>query len=94
MATHSSILAWKIPRTEEPGGVQSMGSQRVRHDFVTAHQQEMLLKAAGQVDWELVFLSLHGPHNVVWSGVERGTQWYFGDENFTTEPQTPLYPQL
>ena len=31
MATHSSILAWRIPRTEEPGGLQSMGSQRVRH---------------------------------------------------------------
>ena len=32
MATYSSILAWKIPRTEEPGGLQSMGSQRVKHD--------------------------------------------------------------
>ena len=32
MATHSSILAWRIPRTEEPGGLQSMGSQRIRHD--------------------------------------------------------------
>ena len=32
MATHSSILAWKIPYTEEPCGLQSMGSQRVRHD--------------------------------------------------------------
>ena len=32
MATHSSTLAWKIPRTEEPGGLQSMGSQRVGHD--------------------------------------------------------------
>ena len=32
MATHSSILAWKIPWTEEPGGLQSMGSQRVRYD--------------------------------------------------------------
>ena len=32
MATHSSALAWEIPRTEEPGGLQSMGSQRVRHD--------------------------------------------------------------
>ena len=31
-ATHSSILAWGIPRTEEPGGLQSMGSQRVGHD--------------------------------------------------------------
>ena len=32
MATHSSILAWRIPWTEEPGGLQSTGSQRVRHD--------------------------------------------------------------
>ena len=32
MATHSSILAWKISWTEEPGGLQSMGSQRVGHD--------------------------------------------------------------
>ena len=32
MATHSSILAWIIPWTEEPGGLQSMGSQRVGHD--------------------------------------------------------------
>ena len=32
MATHSSILAWKIPWAEEPEGLQSMGSKRVRHD--------------------------------------------------------------
>ena len=32
MATHSSILAWRIPWTEEPGGLQFMGSQRVKHD--------------------------------------------------------------
>ena len=32
MATHSSILAWRIPWTEEPGGLQSMGLQRARHD--------------------------------------------------------------
>ena len=32
MATHSRMLAWRIPGTEEPGGLQSMGSQRVRHD--------------------------------------------------------------
>ena len=32
MATHSSILAWRIPWTEEPGGLQSTGSQRVGHD--------------------------------------------------------------
>ena len=32
MATHSSVLAWKIPWTEEPGSLQSIGPQRVRHD--------------------------------------------------------------
>ena len=37
MATHSSILAWKIPLVEEPGVLQSMGSQSVRHD--RAHAQ-------------------------------------------------------
>ena len=32
MATHSSIVAWRIPRTEDPGGLQSIGSPRVRHN--------------------------------------------------------------
>ena len=36
-ATHSSVLAWRIPWTEEPGGLQSIGSQRVRYDFATEH---------------------------------------------------------
>ena len=36
MAPHSSTLAWKIPWMEEPGGLQSMGSRRVRHDWVTS----------------------------------------------------------
>ena len=36
MATHSSILAWRIPWTEEPGGLQSTGSQRARHDWASS----------------------------------------------------------
>ena len=35
MATHSGVLAWEITWTEEPGGLQSMGSQRVGHDWTT-----------------------------------------------------------
>ena len=35
MTTQSSILAWRIPWTEEPGGLQSMGLQRIRHDLAT-----------------------------------------------------------
>ena len=41
MATHSSTLAWKIPRTEEPGRLQSMGSLRVRHDSVTEQLSDL-----------------------------------------------------
>ena len=39
MATHSSILAWEIPRAEEPGGLQSMGQQRVGCDLASKRQQ-------------------------------------------------------
>ena len=42
MATHSSILAWRIPWTEEPGRLQSMGSQGVRHDLVTKQQEQLI----------------------------------------------------
>ena len=40
MATHASSLAWEILWTEEPGGLQSMGSQRVGHDLATKQQQQ------------------------------------------------------
>ena len=39
MATHSSILAWKFSWTEDPGGLQCMGLQKVRHDLATKEQQ-------------------------------------------------------
>ena len=38
MATHSNICAWEIPWTEEPGGLQSIGLQRVKHDLLTEQQ--------------------------------------------------------
>ena len=41
METHSSILAWRIPMTEEPGGLQSMGSQRVWHDWASMHEAQV-----------------------------------------------------
>ena len=42
MATHSSILAWRIPWTEEPGGLQSMGLQRVWHNLATEHTAQLV----------------------------------------------------
>ena len=41
MATYSSILVWEIVWTEEPGGLQSMGSQRVRHDLLTNNNKQI-----------------------------------------------------
>ena len=41
MATHSSILDWKNPWTEEPGGLQFMGLQRVEHDIAAKQQQSL-----------------------------------------------------
>ena len=41
MATHSSILAWRMPRTEEPGRLQSVGSQRVGRDLVTKQKEAL-----------------------------------------------------
>ena len=41
MATHSSILAWRISWTEETDGLESMGSKRVRHDLATKQQQQI-----------------------------------------------------
>ena len=43
MATHSSTLAWKIPRTEKPGGLQSIGLQRVRHDWCNCSSRKWLI---------------------------------------------------
>ena len=47
MATHSSILAWRIPWTEEPDELQSLASQRVGQDLVT-EQQQLMLNQSGQ----------------------------------------------
>ena len=45
MTTHSSILAWEIPRTEEPGGPQSMGPQRVGHDLASKRGHMLSMSA-------------------------------------------------
>ena len=56
MATYFIILAWRIPRTEEPGGLQSMGLQRVRPDWSNLAQHR-LFKTGGQIlDYQLLIL--------------------------------------
>ena len=58
MATHSSILAWEIPWTEEPGGLQSKGSQRVGHDLLTKPPAPKLGETVrGNSQWNIWELS-------------------------------------
>ena len=77
MATHSSILAWKIPWTEEPGRLQSMGSQKVGHDWATSLS---FLAQRGEISDSLAIwysntlctiINSQGHH-----GIFRKKQWY------------------
>ena len=62
MATHSRILAWKIPWTEEPGSLQSMGSQRVGHDLATEHALKgQRLRTQGKDSFDLAKRLWAGP---------------------------------
>ena len=55
MANHSNILAWEIPRTEEPGGPQSTRSQRVGHDRPHTHTQDLDIQV---VCWKMPKVTL------------------------------------
>ena len=61
MATHSSILAWKIPWTEEPSGLQSVGSQRVRQDWMTKEETGKNKKLNTRLT--VYSLDVHGANN-------------------------------
>ena len=63
MAIHSSILAWKIPWTEEPGRLLSMESQRVRHDLATKQQQQ--------------YVSIYMPHLKIFFISEKSRKIFF-----------------
>ena len=75
MATHSSILAWKIPWTEEPGRLESMGSQRVGHDWATSLHftslfpmlKWMLAEMTVRLKAWCPFLPQLGPENTIMS---------------------------
>ena len=57
MATHCSILAWEIPWPEEPGGLQSMGLQRVGHDLATEHTHNLILQATDAI--QNIMIQIH-----------------------------------
>ena len=74
MATHSSILAWRIPWTEEPGRLQPMGSQRVRHDWATNTswwpQQDMGICVPPivlRIQWWVIHLKQEQKQALLWT---------------------------
>ena len=75
MATHSSILAWRIPWTEEPGRLQSVGSRRVRHDWATSFHCHFMVS-------KYIYMSLfpvfRGIAAVLWTFV-----WSFSPETLS-----------
>ena len=75
MATHSSILAWRISWVEEPGGLQSMGSQRVGHDWATSlhfvYSEALIIL---QLERSIFIFNLN--HGVLWFNVWVTKRWY------------------
>ena len=65
MVTHSSILAWKIPWTEKPGGLQPMGSRRIVHDRETEYAPESIKVPCPHHPSEMVFIPGSSNHNSV-----------------------------
>jgi len=66
METHSSILAWEIPWTEEPGGLQPTGSQRVGHDWVTKPPPPLM---SGLKTTDIYFLEAGKSKIKMWAGL-------------------------
>ena len=81
MAPHSSTLAWKIPRTEEPGRLQSMGSRRVGHDWATS--LSLFTFMHWRRKWQPTPVSLLG-ESQGWEGLEACHLWGH-TESDTTE---------
>ena len=82
MVTHSSILAWRIPWMEKPGKLQSMGLQRVRHDWATSLTHSFTHSLVAQ-EYSREFTSLSQPgickeiYDLIQVYFTNITQWYF-----------------
>ena len=96
VATHSSILACRTPQTEKPGGLQFIGSQRVRHDLVTGHARIHMLQSLRvnkEDNWDIMMKLLKtiliSAHNAVFC--ERHTGLLGGGPQRTCIKQTSSY---
>ena len=88
MATHSSILAWRIPQMEEPAGLQSMGSQRVRHNWVTSLTFHLPWVLIGRTDVEAETQILWPPDGknwLIWKDPDSGKDWRQEEKGMTED---------
>ena len=94
MAVHSRILAWKIPWTDERGGLQSMGSQRVEHDWATEHIQNQVLLLLFRPYW--VVCGILVPRSVVKPkapafGAQSLNHWTTSEVSMTPQTLNRMY---
>ena len=80
MSTHSSILAWEIPWTEEPGGLQSMGSQGLQHNLAIKQQQQH--NTGGILKKCKLFINSFNILSIYCAlGIEQGERWDYKKEH-------------
>ena len=89
MATHSSILAERIPRTEEPGGLQSMGSHRVRQDLVIRDEHFHFLLLSGLLGFRVPLPQAGGPELCVLLQLEERGWGVGGHRSCITDALVP-----
>ena len=93
MATHSSILAWRILWTEEPGGLQSMWSQRVGHDWATNTQHNTNIITVQSTRLGIILKSHTLDHNQILWGIRHGLLLLLNSiDNYNMQPslRTPV----
>ena len=94
MATHSSILAWRIPWMEEPGRLQSMGSQRVGHNWATSLQK---LQSIGRTDAEVeapIPWPLDAKNWLIGKDPDAGKDWRQEEKGTTEDEMVGWHHQL
>ena len=96
MATHSSTLAWRIPWTENPGGLQSTGLQRVRHfHFLSAYTLRAYIQSPWEGDWgsDLWFLAVVNQHEVPEENPFFLCNFHWVKKNILPFPQSLNFPK-
>ena len=79
MATHSSVLAWRVPWTEEPGGLQSLGSHRVRQGWATEHEHSIYRASLNLQKQNLMILIVNESYTRIIHARKMKTKWRHGD---------------